>query len=217
MALAPLVWNAPVVGSPDVYRAADLPETPPLPPRELVYEAVDRDRDRGSAVLFFQLFSLPALLGVVLATLTTPALGLAGMIASAGSMIWLRRRSRRGSGALLRVDEGELHVLSRDLKKELGSLALREIGDVSLEIKKIQRVQEGDSPIPAVRFIDTRVGPEVDTARIVIVGRGKRGRIVLTDAYLAHMDATEWLGKIRVFLRKHGWVPADERKKDQES
>jgi hypothetical protein len=25
------------------------------------------------------------------------------------------------------------------------------------------------------------------------------------------MDATEWLGKIRVFLRKHRWLPEDER------
>jgi hypothetical protein len=24
------------------------------------------------------------------------------------------------------------------------------------------------------------------------------------------MTATEWLGKIRVFLRKNGWVPLDE-------
>jgi hypothetical protein len=37
----------------------------------------------------------------------------------------------------------------------------------------------------------------------------------LTDEYFAHMDSTEWLGKIRVFLRKNGWIPADERKKDK--
>jgi hypothetical protein len=30
------------------------------------------------------------------------------------------------------------------------------------------------------------------------------------------MDATEWLGKVRVFLRKHGWLPADERKREKQ-
>ncbi len=214
MAPAAPVCKGRGVGTPDVYRAADLPEAPPLPPRELVYEAVDRDQERGSAVLFFQLFSVPAIVGAVLATVTTPMLGLAGMIGSGGLVLWLRRRTRKRSGAVLRIEEGRLSVLSRDRRRELGTLRLRDVEDVSLEIKKIQRVQEGDSPIPAVRFLDTRVAPEVDTARIVVVGSDGRERIVLTDAYLAHMDATEWLGKIRVFLRKHGWVPEDERDDD---
>jgi hypothetical protein len=30
-----------------------------------------------------------------------------------------------------------------------------------------------------------------------------------------HSEATTWLGKIRVFLRKHGWVPEDERQVDE--
>lgn len=205
------------MGTPDVYRAADLPETPPLPPRELVYEAIDRDAERGSAVLFFQLFSVPAIVGAVLASVTTPMLGLAGMIGSGGVVVWLRKRTRKRFGVVLRVEEGRLSVLSRDLRRQLGTLRLREVEDVGLEIKKIQRVQDGDSAIPAVRFIESRVAPEVDTARIVITGREGRDRMVLTEQYLAHMDATEWLGKIRVFLRKHGWVPEDEREDDGES
>lgn len=205
------------MGTPDVYRAADLPEAPPLPPRELVYDAIDRDQERGSAVLFFQLFSVPAVVGAVLASVTTPMLGLAGMLGSGALALGLRRWTRKRSGAVLRVEEGKLSVRSRDRRRELGTLRLREIEDVGLEIKKIQRVQEGDSMIPAVRFIDSRIAPEVDTARIVVVGREGRERIVLTEAFLAHMDATEWLGKIRVFLRKHGWVPEDEREEDEDA
>ncbi len=204
------------MGTPDVYRAADLPEAPPLPPRELVYEAIDRDQERGSAVLFFQLFSVPAIVGAVLASVTTPVVGLAGMIGSGALVVGLRQRTRKRSGAVLRVEEGKLSVRSRDRGRELGTLRLREVEDVGLEIKKIQRVQDGDSPIPAVRFIDSRIAPEVDTARIVITGREGRERIVLTEAFLAHMDATEWLGKIRVFLRKHGWVPENEREDERE-
>ena len=61
-----------------------------------------------------------------------------------------------------------------------------------------------------MRFIDAKVGPKVDTARIVLVSASGR-QVTLTQDYLAHMSATEWLGKIRVFLRKHGWLPEDER------
>ena len=51
--------------------------------------------------------------------------------------------------------------------------------------------------------------PEVDQKRIMLVG--KTGSVPLTEAYLASVDVTEWFGKIRVFLRKHGWVPESER------
>jgi hypothetical protein len=37
----------------------------------------------------------------------------------------------------------------------------------------------------------------------------RRGRGAGYD-HVAHMTATEWVGKIRVFLRKNGWVPLDE-------
>jgi hypothetical protein len=69
---------------------------------------------------------------------------------------------------------------------------------------------DGDGAIPAMRFIDAKVGPKVDTARIVLIGASGR-EVRLTEDYLSHMHATEWMGKIRVFLRKHGWLPEDER------
>jgi len=39
---------------------------------------------------------------------------------------------------------------------------------------------------------------------------------MLTEAYVSQMDATEWFGKIRVFLRKNGWTPRDERESERE-
>ena len=45
--------------------------------------------------------------------------------------------------------------------------------------------------------------------RIVLVA--KSGEVPLTEAYLANVDVTEWFGKTRVFLRKHGWLPESER------
>src|SRR5262249_20724692 len=87
---------------------------------------------------------------------------------------------------------------------------LSDLANVSLDIKTIERVMDGDSAIPAMRFIDAKVGPKVDTGRIVLVGTNGR-EVRLTDDFLPHMHCTEWLGKVRAFLRKHGWLPEDER------
>jgi hypothetical protein len=178
-----------------------------------VYEALDRDANRGTAVAWFQLFSLPLVFGVALSVAVTPMVGLAGIVAGTAFAVWYRRRARHREGAVLRVEEGKLLVSSRGQRLPKAVFALRDLSDVVLDVKTIRRVQEGDSPIPAVRFTHTTVGPEIDTARIVLVGKKKSERVELSEAYLAHMDATEWLGKIRVFLRKHGWIPKDERKK----
>lgn len=60
-----------------------------------------------------------------------------------------------------------------------------------------------------MRFADSQVAPPVDKARIVL--EFDQRSVPLTREYLAHMDATDMLGELRVFLRKQGWVPEDER------
>lgn len=192
----------------DVYRASLPPERDGPPPRELLVELADRDRDRGAAVLWFQLFSLPVLVGVIVASAANPTLGLVAMVVAGALAIGLRRRAAKARVLRLTVADGALTIPGK------GAVRLDALEDVVLDVKTIRRVQDGDSAVPAVRFTDTRVGPEVDLARIVIVGDGER--VYLAEHWLAHMDATEWLGKLRVFLRKHGWVPADERVTDSD-
>lgn len=183
------------------------------PPAELVYTATDASRRGSSAVAMFQLFSVPLIIGVALSMIVTPTAGLIGMIAGALGAVWWWRRAPHAGGVVLRVENGELRVLSGNRKNEKERFSLGDV-DVELDTKTIQRVQEGGSAIPAMRFIDATVGPELDTCRIVVVGRGKR--VVLTEAYVSQMDATEWFGKIRVFLRKNGWTPRDEREVESE-
>ncbi|MDB4936440.1 MAG: hypothetical protein JWP87_3412 [Labilithrix sp.] len=180
-------------------------------PSDLVYAATDASRRGSSAVAMFQLFSVPLLVGLVLSQISTPTVALVGMIAAAAGGVWWWRRAPHAGGVVLRVEGGDLVVLSANEKHEKERIALADL-DVVLDTKVIQRVQEGGSAIPAMRFIDATVGPELDTQRIVVVGRGKHTkRFPLTDAYVAHMDSVEWFGKIRVFLRKNGWTPGDER------
>jgi len=178
------------------------------PPAELVYSANDASRRGSSAVVMFQLFSAPLVVGLILSQIGGGTLALGGMIVAGGVAIWWWKRAPHAGGVVLRVEGNELSVLSANRKIEKERFALDDV-DVVLDTKTIQKVQEGGSAIPAMRFIDATVGPELDTARIVVVG--KRRRLALTEDYVTHMDATEWFGKIRVFLRKNGWIPADER------
>jgi hypothetical protein len=197
-----------------MYRQPAPPPQKAGPPDELVYVGNDRDRRNRSSVVAVQLFTLPPLAGAVAATVISPTAGFVALALSiAGVVFWVRRPD--DARIVLRVKNGELLVHPSG-STEPARFSLDELLNVSLDSKIIQRVQEGSSAIPAMRFIDSRVGPEQTTARVILVGRG-RPFVPLGEAYLAHVEATEWLGKIRVFLRKHGWVPADERDEEEAS
>jgi len=182
----------------------------PLAPAELVYAANDASRRGSSAVVMFQLFSVPLIVGLIVSQLAGGTAALVAIVAAGGAAVWWWKRAPHAGGVVLRVDDGQLYVLSANRKVEKERFALDDV-DVVLDTKTIQKVQEGGSAIPAMRFIDATVGPELDTARIVVVATSGRRRLALTEDYVTHMDATEWFGKIRVFLRKSGWIPADER------
>jgi hypothetical protein len=189
-----------------MYRQSAEPDPSTRPPSELLVTLGGQDR-RSGAVLLFQLFTLPALAGVILSVVVTPTVGLVGLLGTAALTVWWYRRQKQGERLVLSVVSGEL--VARAGSRELARVRLQQLDDVALDIKTIRPLQEGGSAIPAVRFIDSKVGPEIDVGRLVLVGEGRTVR--LHEAHVPHMTATEWLGKIRVFLRKHGWIPQDER------
>ena len=131
-----------------------------------------------------------------------------GLVGSTGVAVWWWKRAPKLAEKILRVRKGTLVVLGGE--REETRFDLEELRDVVLESKTVQRIQEGGSAIPAMRFIDSQVAPDQDVSRIVLVGKDAR-RHALADEYVVNMEATEWMGKIRVFLRKHGWIPHDER------
>jgi hypothetical protein len=176
-------------------------------PSELVYVANDASRRGSSVVAMFKVFSAPMIVVIVLSQVAGPNVAVVGMIASAIAAIWWWRRAPKLDGVVLRVERGELWVSTA--RRSMASRFPLEEVDVELDTQTIQKVQEGGSAIPAMRFIDATVGPDLDVARIVVVGRGER--LPLTDDSVPYMEATEWFGKIRVFLRKNGWFPRDER------
>jgi hypothetical protein len=179
------------------------------PPREFLYPVVDRERRRVTAIAAFQLAMFPLAVAALLSAFTTPAASFGGLVASAAfAFAWWRAR-RGGDGIVLRVEGDEVYLLAAGATKPWARFRLTDLSDVTLDTKTIHPMIEGSSPIPGLRFVNSQPLPEVDQKRIVLVA--KSGEIPLTEAYLANVDVTEWFGKTRVFLRKHGWVPQSER------
>jgi hypothetical protein len=122
--------------------------------------------------------------------------------------IWKRRRIQIVPRAKLRIEGDTLHLSGAAFKVPI-SVPLRDLLDVYLDTKTIQRVQENPGPIPDLRFLNSTVSAEMDTARIAL--ELERETFFLTEQRVSHTDANEGFSKIRRFLRRHGWVPEDER------
>jgi hypothetical protein len=194
-----------------MYRTPAAREPDTGPPRELVYDATDATVARADGMIaLFRHFTLPILGSTLVLLVAGRIAGVAVFACAATYSAWSWRTRKRRGGAVLTVDRDVLAVETRGKRAANDRVLLGDLANVMLDIKTIERVMEGGSAIPAVRFIDSKVGPKVDTARIVLV-RASGQELPLTTDYLPHMHATEWLGKIRTFLRKHGWVPEDER------
>jgi hypothetical protein len=130
----------------------------------------------------------------------------AGILGAAGALMVLRWKREAGR-IVLRVASGEL-VLSTAGRERL-RVRLSTLDDVSLDTKSIRKVEPGQNS--ALQFIHSNVGPEIDVARIVF-HVGGRPVLYLTDAFLPSIEAVDWTGKIRSFLRTNGWTPHDERR-----
>jgi hypothetical protein len=185
-------------------RAADAPDA------SFTYDGVTRGGSAMPGIAALQTaILLPLGLSAVAAAAVSPTAGLVALVGSAPAAFWwARRKNKNKANVVLRVENGDVVVSNRGGETRT-CIALRELRDVALDTRTIQPIQEGGSAIPAVRITEGRVGPDVDLARIVLVRRDGT-EVPLTKEHGSYMDAIEWLGRMRVFLRSHGWVPADE-------
>ena len=205
----PGAWCQAVTGL-GPYRAPSSSKGAKRPPSDLVYKIRDPERYIASTRAVAQV----AIAGGIVASVVYVA-GFQSISAAVFtvSMAWAVVRWRRApdiAEVVLHVENGVLDV-RRHPSQMLLCAPIGEIANVELDTKTIRRVQEGSSLTAAARFIDSKVGPEIDVARIVFDVDGVAEPVRLGEAYVAHMDCIEWLGKIRSFLRSHGWVPEDER------
>ena len=177
---------------------------------QFVYGPLNKVGPDGGMLVLYGLSGLPFMLTTAAGWIAGSAWAIAGLVGCAAAVLWTWRAGKRVGGAVLSVEGGVLTVALRDRHIIYESLQLVDLADVTLNLRTIERVVDGDSAIPAMRLVSPRVGPNLDTAQIVLVDTGGR-EVVLAEEYLPHFEATDWLGRIRVFLRTNGWVPEDER------
>jgi hypothetical protein len=135
-------------------------------------------------------------------------IGLAALLGSLGWAVWAARDKGADGGIALEVEADDLLVA--DGRGVLPRrVALAKVREVEIESKAIRRVaytQQVGEALPS-----TRVSGDVDVARIVLVVEGEAQPIRLTEAYESYSNCAECFGKVRVFLRSHGWLPEGER------
>ncbi len=170
-------------------------------PRELVVDAkpAPGDQSTTSGTAMTPLI-LPAVVAAVLAKAVSPLMGLFGL--GVGVVVLLVLRKPDAGKFVLRIDGAEVEV-SRDRTKEVvARFPLDDLWDVALdkEMRPATGGRGGAGPSERVRLAFERAAPA--------------DPVFVPEERLTPIEASEWLAKVRVFLRKHGWVPRDERAED---
>lgn len=110
-------------------------------------------------------------------------------------VVLVQRRWHEGR-FVLRVDDRGLEVTRERLHGAPLRIALADLVDVTLD----RETKAGG-----------RGGSATERVRLRLVRRAPEAPIFVPDERLTPIEAQEWYGKVRVFLRKHGWVPEGER------
>jgi hypothetical protein len=121
----------------------------------------------------------------------------------AAVIVWdVFRVRRERAGIRLALDGTDL-VIGAEARR----IAMAKLVNVRLDTRAV-------SSTGTMVRADGIIGPgpalTVDESRIELLVTGAEP-LRLTDAYFSQADSLEWLGRIRRFLRAHGWVPEDER------
>jgi hypothetical protein len=165
-------------------------------PRELVVDAKAAPGDSsdgsgsGMAPIVVPVIGAGLLAKFVSSTAALVVLGMAVAFAI------LRRKPNEGR-FLLRVDGGVLEVGRERGRSDPARVALTELLDVTYNKETRAASGRGGSPTERVRLALERPAPAPP--------------IFVPEESITPLEAQEWYSKVRVFLRKHGWVPKDER------
>ena len=166
-----------------------------LPPRELVVDATPAPGDSGDGGgSAMAPFALGAIAAGVLAKYASPTMALVPIGIAIASVL-LRSKSREGR-FVLRVEDGELHVTRERRRGPAVRIVLADLRDVTLN-RETKAAGRGGSATERVRLALERRAPEPP--------------VFVPEERVTPIEAQEWYGKVRVFLRKHGWVPEAER------
>lgn len=125
------------------------------------------------------------------------------------SILWIARdiRRHRGLAISFTVTGRRVHV-----ERPGGALdlTLEQLEDVQPDTKAASKSVAATQGVHRPLGMATTSSLAVDVSRIQLV-LGDDQTIVLDDEFIAHSLCTDHLRTIRLFLRKHGWKPLDER------
>jgi hypothetical protein len=149
------------------------------------------------------------LVGILLFAVMLAVSRVGAVVLAVALVAWFvaSRRRARPSGVLLQVEDGVLSI-GADAEKPV-VIPLASLREVEMDSKAIQRLtmhQEVGAAMPS-----TRVSGDVDVARIVFVLEAPAPPVRLTETFTSYSICQERFGKVRVFLRAHGWLPVGER------
>ncbi len=186
------------------YRAsAESPERPAPPALFVAWDDAE-EKTNPIKVFYAILFSL---LGAALLWAASPTVAVVfAVVVTAGFVVVFRARPPKGVG--LEV-HGETLVISRPDEAKPTTVALASVRNVEIERKAIQRVtyqQRISDALPSTDLSD-----DVEVARIVLSLDGDVPPEALTETWAPVFVCMERFGKVRTFLRAHGWLPLPER------
>lgn len=157
-------------------------------------------------ILLFGIVGIPGLVAILLNALGFGSWAVPGAIVAGVIAVVLWRRSEKPLAIVLTVRKKRLYV---DAAGRHFDIALDELETVSIDRRAIQRIQDGSALVPATMAINTSVGPASEVVRVSL--QGAKESFLLTEEYQPYTVGLEGMGKVRAFLRKHGWVPEEER------
>jgi hypothetical protein len=164
------------------------------PPRELVVDASPAPGDSGDGGgSAMAPFALSAIVAGLLAKYSSPTMALVP-IGIAIVAVLFRTKSREGR-FVLRVEDGTLEVTRERRRGPAVRIKLADLLDVTLN-RETKAAGRGGSATERVRLALERRAPEEP--------------VFVPEERITPIEAQEWYGKVRVFLRKHGWVPEGE-------
>ena len=196
-----------------MYRApAELPRA--KADSEYLYFPRERSRVRHVGIAASVAFIVFVLVDFALSTrgVSSTLSALVGLFVASAVVVFLRRM-HAVEPVHFRVDGSSLEIRVPgggrfDRAIRAVRTPLSELLDVTLDTNMSAPVVD-ETSATAVRFADSRSAPSVELSRIVLRFRDGT-EVPLTHELTSHLETAEAFGKLRVFLRKHDWRPADE-------
>lgn len=161
---------------------------------ELVVDAkpAPGDASDGSGTAIGRI-AVPIGAAALLAKFVSPYVGLAGLGAAVVLLVVLRKPDE--GRTVLSVTERELTIRREKVSDPVATIPLDDVLDITID--RETQSQGNQASKERVRLVLERPSPAEP--------------IYIPESRITPIEAQEWYGKVRTFLRGQGWLPKDER------